>query len=451
MVARIIPIHSVLAEQEETVTLRMPPDKSILHRLLCIGSLTTSAIRIPIDSSNTLSDDVIATVLALESLGVPIDVEPKQIELHGVGRRGYRAPSHAINCANSGTTARLLMGLLAGQPFTSTLTGDASLSKRPMKRLANLLSEMNAIIATDSRGTLPLEIAGQQLHGAEIILPVASAQMKTAVMLAGLFADTPTVILEPAPCRDHTERMMSAFGFGIEQEEHIRIVPGRAPELADEIVYQVPGDLSCAAFLVAAAVLLKKRLVIKGVSLNSSRTRFLEILSIMGVELEANEILEEWNEPRGNLTIFGDRRSGPLVSFQINSEDVPLLIDELPILMVLAMFADGDSMISGASELRVKESDRLLLTAKQFQAFGVQVEETSDGIVIEGIPDRILSKATIHHGGDHRLLMSFSIAALFCDSEMTIDAADAASVSYPEFFLHLQSLCGNAHVQLIEA
>ncbi len=452
MVARITPIRNIFSSNNsDAVILSMPPDKSILHRLLFIGSLTTSAITIPIASPASLSDDVIASVLALESLGVPVDVEHDRIELHGVGRRGYRAPSHAINCANSGTTARLLMGLLAGQAFTSTLIGDASLSARPMKRLANLLSEMNAIIATDTRGTLPLEIAGQKLCGAEIILPVASAQMKTAMMLAGLFADSPTTIREPAQSRDHTERMMSAFGFGIEQEDAIQMLPEIMPELADEIVYEVPSDFSCAAFLIAAAVLLKKRLILEGVLLNPSRTRFLDILSLMGVELEASHILEEWNEPRGNLTIYGDMLEEPLAPFQIDANDVPLLIDELPILMVLALFAGGESSISGAKELRVKESDRLGLTAKQFQAFGVEAEETHDGISIEGIPDRTLLNAPIVHGGDHRLLMAFSIAALFCNSESTIEDADAASVSYPEFFLHLQTLCGNEHVELCEA
>ncbi len=230
MVARITPVSNVLFANAEAISFRMPPDKSILHRLLFLGSLTTSAIRVPIAAPGTISDDVIATVLALESLGVPVDVEQNRIEMHGVGRHGYRAPSHAINCANSGTTARLLMGLLAGQPFTSTLTGDASLSTRPMKRLANVLSEMNAIIATGSRGTLPLEIAGQPLQGAEIVLPVASAQMKTAIMLAALFADGATTVREPTQSRDHTERMLSAFGFGIEYEDEIRIHPEVAQE-----------------------------------------------------------------------------------------------------------------------------------------------------------------------------------------------------------------------------
>ncbi len=450
MVARITPVEAAHLPTAVPVTFRMPPDKSILHRLLIIGSITTSAFHIPIASSSTISDDVIATILALESLGVPIEVEPDRIEMQGVGRRGFRAPSHAINCANSGTTARLMMGLLAGQQFNSTLIGDASLSARPMKRLADLLAQMNAIIATDPRGTLPLEIAGQKLQGSEIVLPVASAQIKSAIMLAGLFAEGSTVIREPRPTRDHTERMMSAFGFGVDHEQEIRIVPDVKPDLTEEIRYIVPGDFSSAAFLVAAAILLRKRLVIEGLLRNPSRTRFIEILALMGVELEANEIFEEWNEPRGNLTVYGDLRTEPLSPFQIDAEDVPLLIDELPILMVLAIFADGESSMSGAAELRVKESDRLGLTAKQFQAFGVDVEESDDGIVIEGVPDRTLSNAPILHDGDHRLLMAFSIAALFCRYPSEIEDADAAGVSYPGFFLHLQRLCGAAHVKLPE-
>jgi 3-phosphoshikimate 1-carboxyvinyltransferase len=450
MFARITPVGHIHSQHSEEIVFRMPPDKSILHRLLFIGSLTTSSFQIPIASPAAISDDVIATILALESLGVPVDVEDDHIELHGVGRRGYRAPTHAINCANSGTTARLLMGLLAGQPFASTLTGDASLSMRPMKRLANLLAEMDAIIATDPRGTLPLDIAGQVLHGTTVTLPVPSAQIKSAIMLAGLFADTPTTIVESAPSRDHTERMLAAFGFGIERDETIHISPDVKPGLPEEITYEVPGDVSCAAFLIAAAVLLRRRLVIESVSLNPSRTRFLDILSLMGVEIEASNIIEAWYEPRGNITVYGDRLKEPLTPFRIDSEDVPLLIDELPILMVLALFADGESTIHGAQELRVKESDRLGLTGKQFQGFGVETEETLDGIIIEGIPDRMLFNTPILHGGDHRLLMAFSVAALFCNSETHIEDADAAAVSYPEFFRHLQLLCGNEYVQLSE-
>lgn len=428
----------------------MPPDKSILHRLLILGSLTTSHFKIPIASKETISDDVIATILALESLGVPIDIGEKEIELQGVGRHGLRAPTHAINCANSGTTARLMIGLLAGQEFNSVLTGDASLSRRPMKRLGDLLADMDAIIATDPRGTLPVEIAGQRLRGTSVMLPVASAQMKTAVMLAGLFAEGVTTVREPMQSRDHTERMMEAFGFGIEHENAIRIWPDKIGELEEEIVYDVPGDFSCAAFMIAAAVLLLKRVVISGVSLNPSRTRFLDILSLMGVELEAENVTEEWLEPRGDLTIYGDKITEPLHPFNIEGEEVPLLIDELPILLTLALFADGESTVRNAKELRVKESDRLAGIARQFHSFGVELEETEDGITIHGVPERQLWSAPIVHDGDHRLLMSFTIASLFSIHSTEVENIDAAEVSYPEFFHHLWRLCGKSNVEVVQ-
>ena len=447
MLVRISPIGP-LRPDDSPMVLSMPPDKSILHRLLFLSSVTTSAFRIPIESPGAISQDVIATMLALESLGVPVEMSDTQIELQGVGLHGYRAPSHAINCANSGTTARLLMGLLAGQPFDSTITGDASLSKRPMKRLADVLSTLGATIETSGTGTLPAAVHGNTLYAANISLPVASAQMKTAALFAGLFAEGITRVREPAQSRDHTERMMAAFGFGIEEDDVLKLSPGIVSELPDEAEYSVPGDLSSAAFMIAAAVLLRKRLRIEGVSLNPSRTRFLEVLTVMGVELEANNVVEKWNEPRGMLTVFGDRMSGSLLPFKIGAEDVPLLIDELPILMVLALFADGESTIRGAKELRVKESDRIHLAATQFEAFGVEVEELEDGILIQGQPERRLASAAIHHGGDHRLAMAFSIASLFCDGFCEIEGAESVSVSYPDFYAHLQSLAGKKCIEV---
>ncbi|MHB8391955.1 MAG: 3-phosphoshikimate 1-carboxyvinyltransferase, partial [Acidobacteriaceae bacterium] len=392
--------------------------------------------------------DCIASVLALESLGVPVDVGACEINLQGVGRHGYRAPSHAIHCANSGTTARFLIGLLSGQEFVSTLTGDASLSKRPMKRLADVLSLMGAEIATSVDGIMPVAITGQPLHAAAIRLPVASAQMKTAVLLAGLFAEGVTTVREPTHSRDHTERMMAAFRFGIEPLGEISLDPLLAPDLPEEIVYPVPGDLSSAAFMIAAAALLKRRLTISGVSLNPSRTRFLEILTLMGLEVEADDVVEEWNEPRGTLAIYGDRVGATLQPFHIDGRDVPLLIDELPVLMMLALFADGESTIRGAGELRVKEADRIALVARQFEAFSADVEELEDGIIIQGKPERQLKAAPIHHGGDHRLAMAFSISSLFADGPCELSDAEVVSVSYPDFFKHLAQIAGERSVEV---
>ena len=425
----------------------MPPDKSILHRVLIIGSITRSAFRIPIPSIGAISHDVIATVLALESLGVPVELFPDHIALQGVGRGGHRTPTHVINCANSGTTARLLMGLLAGQSFNAALTGDESLSIRPMKRVANLLAEMGASIVTAPDGTLPVMINGKPLHGATIELPVASAQMKSAVLLAGLYAEGITTVSEPGQSRDHTERMFEAFGFAIDvSDEKISLNPELSAILEDEIEYRVPGDPSSAAFMAVAAVILHKQITISDVLLNPTRTRFLDVLTLMGVEIEARNVSETWGESRGDLFVNGAIER--LEPFHITEEDVPLLIDELPILAVLATFVDGESTMRGASELRHKESDRLKLTATQLKEFGVEVEEFEDGLTVHGMTGRRLTAAPIVHGGDHRLAMAFSIAALQCNEPVQIENAEIVGVSYPDFFTHLALLCGEKHVEV---
>lgn len=450
MTVTISPVSSIHPDSQP-VRFTVGPDKSILHRILILGSLTRSLIRIPIGSIESLSHDVLATILALESVGVSIEVTSGQIELQGVGRHGLRAPGHTINCANSGTTARLLMGLLAGQTFDSTLAGDASLSARPMKRLADLLATMGATIDTSGTGTLPLKIKGRTLHAENIILPVASAQMKTAVLLAGLFAEGVTSVREPLQSRDHTERMMEAFGFGIvyESGQPINLDPTIEPELEEEFEYEVPGDISSAAFLAVAAILLRKRLVVTNVSLNPTRTRLLDILTLMGVELEATQVREMFGEARGDLIIYGDRVEQPLAPFEITREDVPLLLDEIPILLTLALFAEGTSTVRGARELRLKETDRLHQIALQFRAFGAEIEEFEDGLSVVGEPNRILHAAPIEHGGDHRLAMAFAIAALFADAPARIPEAETARVSYPDFFEHLGTLAGQGQIAIL--
>jgi 3-phosphoshikimate 1-carboxyvinyltransferase len=427
----------------------LPPDKSILHRVLFIGSLTQSAFRIPIPSQEEISHDVVATVLALESVGVPVEIFDEHIELQGVGRFGFRAPNHVIHCANSGTTARLLMGLLAGQHFNAALDGDESLSRRPMKRLADQLRKMGAELVTSMEGTLPVMVRGSVLKGADISLPVASAQMKSALLLAGLLAEGITTVREPWQSRDHTERMLQAFGFGLEVEvDRIGLDPLQPPTLDQEVEYIVPGDISSAAFLVGAAILLRRDIRLTGVLLNPTRTRFLDILTLMGVELESENIIEHYGEESGDLVVHGATLSG-LHGFTIEAEDVPLLIDELPMLSVLAAFADGESVIRGAAELRRKESDRIALVAKQLAAFGVSVRESEDGLSIDGAFDRTIHSAPIEHGGDHRLAMAFSLAALRADSMVCIEDANAVRISYPDFFSHLRVLAGETVVRIV--
>lgn len=428
------------------VTVSVGPDKSILHRVLILGSITRSQIHIPIESPEELPNDILATILALESLNVPIEVSASEIELQGVGHHGLRPPGHTINCANSGTTARLLMGLLAGQPFDTALAGDRSLSLRPMRRLADLLAKMGATIETSSAGTLPAKISGRPLLGTELTLPVASAQLKSAVLLAGLFAEGMTIVAEPLQSRDHTERLLTAFGLGdlrLARPNTLRLEAVSNHDLPEDFTCNIPGDISSAAFMAVAAVLLRRRVTIAEVSLNPTRTRFLDIMTLMGVEIEATNVREEFGESRGNLTIFGDRLDSALAPFEITAQDVPLLIDEVPELCVLAMFAEGTSSVRGARELRVKESDRLHLVANQLKAFGAQVVEFEDGLEIEGIPDRVLTSSPIEHGGDHRLAMAFAVAGLVADKPIQISDAEAVRVSYPKFFEHLRMLAGD--------
>jgi 3-phosphoshikimate 1-carboxyvinyltransferase len=447
MTIEIGPVEISRSAALETFTL--PPDKSLLHRVLFLGSMTHSAFRIPIPSPAEISHDVVASVLALESIGVPVELFARHIELQGVGRNGYRPPNHVINCANSGTTARLLMGLLAGQRFNAALSGDDSLSRRPMKRLADLLRKMGSEIVTSMEGTLPVMVRGMPLTGAAIELPVASAQMKSALLIAGLLAEHPTTVREPWQSRDHTERMLLAFGFGIEADGlETRIDPLVTSTLEDEIEYIVAGDISSAAFVAGAAVLLRRDVCLKGVLLNPTRTRFLDILTLMGVELESLNVVERWEEETGDLYVYGSRCAG-LHPFTIEAEDVPLLIDELPLLSILAVFADGESMISGAGELRRKESDRLGLVARQLAQFGVEVREEEDGLSIRGKLDHPIHVAPVDHGGDHRLAMAFALAALRSDRPVLIEDAEAVNISYPDFFEHLRLLAGDSGVRIL--
>ncbi len=445
----IHPAVNAASDDAREITLELPPDKSILHRLLIIGSLTQTQFTIPIPSLSAISHDVFATVLALESLGVPIELFPDHIDLQGVGFRGLRAPSHKINCANSGTTARLLMGLLAGQSFNATLTGDRSLSARPMLRLSELLNQtLGANISTSPAGGLPVEICGRQLHAANVELPVASAQMKSAVLFAGLHAEGLTSVTSPHPSRDHTERMLGAFGCEItEGSGTAAIVGGSNFKLPDEVEYNVPGDLSSAAFLIVAAIILGKDLKLEHVLLNNSRTRFLEILTLMGVELAMSEIVEKWGEESGTIQLRA-KDIGELQPFHIASEDVALLIDEIPALAVLAACSKGTSTIRDAEELRNKESDRIHRLHLQLKKFSVESEEYADGLSIVGNNDTPMLRASVDHADDHRLAIAFAILALKASEPIVIDDAECCKISFPNFFDELQKLAGAERVTI---
>jgi 3-phosphoshikimate 1-carboxyvinyltransferase len=427
----------------------VPPDKSIFHRLLIIGSMTRSRIIIPISAIEDIPVDVVSTILAMQSLGVPIELSRSEIELQGVGLDGFREPKHQINCGNSGTTARLLLGLLSGQKFSSKLTGDASLSARPMKRLADLLNNiLGAEVITSSDGKMPVVINGKVLHPGDIMLPVASAQMKSALLFAGMYVQGRVSVAEPFKSRDHTEKMLSAFGIGIRSENTTTSLDSvRAFTIPDEFTYRLPGDISSAGLLIGAAIIARKNITLSNIGLNPTRKRFLDILSMSGLQFETSNIKGQWNEISGTLEIFG---AESIVSkpFNITAEDIPLVIDEIPLLAVLAAFCNGETIISGAGELRNKESDRLSALTKNLTALGSQIQENDDGIVISGNENFIPRGGAIEHFGDHRIAMAMSLLGLRAKEPVTISDASVVSISYPNFFRDLALIVGKERINI---
>jgi 3-phosphoshikimate 1-carboxyvinyltransferase len=445
---KILP-KKVFSSKHEIASISLPPDKSIFHRLLIIGSLTKSRITIPISSIEEIPVDVYATILALQTLGVQIELSRSEIELQGVGIGGYHEPKHQINCANSGTTARLLMGLLAGQNFTSILTGDASLSIRPMKRLADILDgDLGAGIITSLEGGMPVTIKGKELHSGNIILTIASAQMKSAVLLAGLHTNGEVSVTEPLQSRDHSERMLEAFGADI----HIKgttskITSQNSFTVPEEFTYHVPGDISSAAFMIGAAVMTRRNISLSTVGLNPTRKKFLDILRASGLEFEISKVRTEWGEERGTIEIFGAQSSASK-PFVIARNDIPLIIDEIPLLAALASFCNGETIIESAEELRNKESDRIDLLTKNLHAFGVLITERNDGVRIFGDENFIPDGGVIGDSGDHRIAMALSVLALRARGQVTISDASVVSISYPNFFRDLALVAGSKRIRI---
>lgn len=414
-----------LIQREITV----PGDKSISHRAVIIASLANGPCVI---SGFLPSEDCNHTIEAMRALGIKIESpEPSTLIVHG-NRRALQAPEKEIDCGNSGTTMRLLAGLLAAQPFQSTLCGDGSLSLRPMQRVIEPLTQMGAqISAQGERGTAPLVISGAQLHPIEYAMPVASAQVKSAILLAGMFAKGKTVVIEPSPTRDHTERMLAYFLVRTQREEgSISIHGGQTPESRD---FVVPGDISSAAFwLVAAAAQPGARLLVRDVGLNETRTGVLAVLLRMGAHVhEAVGEIEE-GEPRGSIDIRGARLKGTI----IRGREIANVIDELPILAIAGALAHGTTIIADAEELRVKESDRLSAISINLRAMGATVIEHEDGLeILGGAP---LHGAKLSSFGDHRIAMAFAIAGLFAEGETVVDDIGCVATSYPDFKKTLQ-------------
>jgi 3-phosphoshikimate 1-carboxyvinyltransferase len=420
-------------------TVRVPGDKSISHRALLFGAIAEGETRI---EGLLPAEDPLSTAACLRAMGVEVSAieAGQEVRVRGVGLDGLQEPAQVLDCGNSGTTMRLMLGLLAGRSGRHfVLDGDSSLRRRPMGRVAKPLGQMGASIHGRQDGNLaPLAILGRQLQGAVIRTPVASAQVKSALLLAGLSAEGPTTVIEPALSRDHSERMLRAFGADLVSEPEasdgprVLITPGARLQ-GQRVV--VPGDISSAAFWLVAGLLVPGAdLLLENVGLNPSRTGILEVLGAMGAPLEIlNERLVA-GEPVGDLRV----RPAPLKAFSICGELIPRLVDEIPILAVAALAAEGTSVIRDAEELRVKETDRLAVMARQLRAMGAELEETSDGLVIPG--GQQLHGANVDSETDHRVAMSLAVAALGASGSTSIARAEAAAVSYPNFWDDLARL-----------
>jgi len=399
-------------------------DKSISHRAVMIASLANGPCVL---RGFSRSADCMNTVVAMRALGIKIEQpEPETLIVHGNKRR-LSAPNEPINCGNSGTTMRLLAGLLAGQSFKSRLVGDGSLSKRPMDRIIDPLRLMGARIKADGEHeTAPLQIEGAPLHGIKYALPMASAQLKSALLFAGLFAKGKTTVLEPVPTRNHTELMLNYFLVRTHQDEDgVSVFGDHVPESRD---FSIPGDISSAAFwLVAAAAQPGGHLLVRDVGLNETRTGILGVLVRMGAKVrEAIEDVEQV-EPRGIVEVTGANLKGTV----IQGKEIPHLIDELPILAVAGALARGTTMIRHAQELRAKETDRIAAIAHNLRSMGAQVVELSDGLEIHGRAP--LHGARLSSFGDHRIAMAFAVAGLFAEGETVIRDVDCVATSYPGF------------------
>jgi 3-phosphoshikimate 1-carboxyvinyltransferase len=402
---------------------KVPGDKSVSHRALMLGALADGRTDI---EGFLPGEDCLATLEALSSMGIRIErPEPTVVSIEGQGLHGLRAPAHSLDMGNSGTAMRLLAGVLAGQKFSTTLTGDAALMRRPMERVAAPLRLMGARIESDG-GCPPLVITGNRsLRGIDYEMPVASAQVKSALLLAGLYASGQTTVIEPAVTRDHTERMLAIFGSPTERVGN-RITLRSKGRLSGTRI-DVPGDLSSAAFLILAGCLAKNgELVLENVGLNPTRTGILRIFELMQANLEVQEHREEHGEPVGRILV----RPGRLVGANIPAEFVPLAIDEFPLVFVAAALADGETVISGASELRHKESDRIRVMTEGLKKLGVAIEETDDGAVIKG---GTLSGGEVDSCGDHRVAMAFAVGAVAADGPITIGNTHNVATSFPGF------------------
>lgn len=413
-------------------SLRVPGDKSISHRSVMFGALASGTTKV---TGLLEGEDVLATIAAFKAMGVKVTgPEEGKLEITGNGINGLKAPTEQLDMGNSGTAMRLLTGILAGQKFSSTLTGDSSLNKRPMNRVADPLRTMGAAIDTEEKGRPPLHIkGGQELKSINYTLPVASAQVKSAVLLAGLYAQGETKVTEPAPTRDHSERMLRGFGYEVKSDyPNISLVGGGELTACN---IDVPADISSAAFFMVAATIAKNsELLLEHVGINPTRIGVINILLQMGANIKLENEREIGGEPVADIRI----KSAELKGIQIPEDQVPLAIDEFPVLFIAAACAEGKTILSGAEELRVKESDRIAAMANGMKILGIEVKEKSDGIEIIG---GSYGGGCVDSVGDHRIAMAFAIAGLRASEQIEIDNCANVATSFPNF-VELASNCG---------
>lgn len=404
--------------------IRVPGDKSMSHRSIMLGSLAEGVTRV---TGFLNAEDALATLQAFRAMGVKIEGPVNgEVTIHGVGKHGLKQPSEPLYLGNSGTSMRLLCGLLSGQAFDTVLTGDKSLESRPMRRVTEPLALMGAQIETQADGTAPLKIkGGAKLKGIHYDMPMASAQVKSCLLLAGMYAEGETSVTEPAPTRDHTERMLNGFSYPVVREGSKAIINAKGSLRACEI--DVPSDISSAAFfLVGASIAPDSDVTLKHVGINPTRTGVIDILRLMGANLEILNERSVGGEPVADIRV----RSSQLQGIDIPEELVPLAIDEFPVLFVAAACAKGQTRLTGAKELRVKESDRIQVMADGLQILGVDARPTADGMIINGSP---IGGGSVDSHGDHRIAMSFSIAGLRASDTITILDCENVNTSFPEF------------------
>ncbi len=406
-------------------TLRVPGDKSISHRSIMLGAIAEGITDI---TGFLEGEDALSTLNAFRAMGVQIEgPDAGRVCVHGVGMRGLKAPQGPLDMGNSGTSMRLLSGLIAGQSFAATLIGDVSLSKRPMERVAKPLRLMGAKVDMQDGGRPPMTVSGQgQLKGIHYELPMASAQVKSCLLLAGLYAEGETSVTEPAPTRDHTERMLRGFGYSVEQRGSATVAVRGGGKLRGTSI-EVPADISSATFfMVAASIAPGSDVTLTHVGINPTRVGVINILQAMGADLTLDNEREVGGEPVADIRV----RYAPLKGIDIPEDQVPLGIDEFPALFIAAACAEGVTTLRGAEELRVKESDRIQVMADGLLTLGIKAEPTPDGIVITG---GALGGGTIHSHHDHRIAMSFAVASLRANAPIHIENCDNVATSFPNF------------------